>query len=598
MSGKRPIVRCKVEPGGSLKITLDRKSLGREFDVWQIVDAGGQERKKIDDRMKELGLEYATDRKYIFDVCSEYKKKEEREEKKGKKKSDEPILIKTSFYEKDGVMYEEIFDGERAFFARSDTGKQLKEIDEGFRIIQPIDDAEVFIGAVLLPSKAEKYGSAEDLVRDIREFSEDYLDIPDDYRTFASHYPLLSTVQDKVNNVPYLRTLGDTGTGKSRFIDTFGRLCYKPIIMAGSVGAAPIFRLQGKWKGTICIEEADRKNSSETDDVITALNCGFERGRPFPRCDKNDPNKVEFFDVFGCKVLGSRFRFKDKALESRCLTTVMLETERKDIPATLPDKFFERQQGLRNKLLSFRFDYRSKISSDSIQRIDLGDIEMRLKQMASPFAVLFEPMPALFLKFKTFIWGYNQELIEERSGTPEGFIIRALADFEDQPSISSTNLSQRLSEEYQQDVKEFSARKVGSILKSLGVKRKDKRTEQGVRKCILWDKSLMKKLKRKYIPDGVKAEKSSKKKGKINNKKSELHSATHATLATNATKGNKPVASVSTVAVVSSEPEGFSFIKEPKTAICEYCGQYSFIRHFDKEERLICGDCLKGEMSR
>ena len=538
-----------------MKIVVNRETLSREFDVYQLANAEIPERESINERMKKLGIERWQDRRHVFDVAKGFVEKEKRkEEKEGQKADSEGAeIVEVSFYESDGVLYEEVYNDEGISFARFDNGsvKYVKRIDEGERMIFPIPDKEVEKRAVLLPSKVESYGSAESLVKEIKDFSTEYLDIPDDYRTFACHYPLLSTIQDKINNVPYLRTLGDTGTGKSRFIDTFGRICYKPIIMAGSVSAAPIFRLQGKWGGTICIEEADRKNSSETDDVITALNCGFERGRPFPRCDKNDPNKVEFFDVFGCKVLGSRFRFKDKALESRCLTTVMQETERKDIPATLPDKFFEKQQELRNKLLAFRFDYRSQITSDSIQRIDLGDIEMRLKQMASPFAVLFEPMPSLFNKFQNFIQKYNQELIEERSGTLEGLIVQALIDLEGQEGISAKNLSERLSDNYGQEPKDVSAQKIGNILKSLGIQRKDKRTEEGVRKCVIWDAPLIKKLGRRYIPI---------------TKKDVRLSATVATAETAATKQQGNVASVASVAAVSREPEDF-FIVKPKREV-------------------------------
>ena len=96
------------------------------------------------------------------------------------------------------------------------------------------------------------------------------------------------------------------------------------------------------------------KNSDEYNEVVTILNCGFEQGRPVIRATKDNPDKVQILPVYGPKVFATRRRFKDAALEARCLTEIMEETDRDDIPPVLGQTFFDEQGGLRDKLLLFR----------------------------------------------------------------------------------------------------------------------------------------------------------------------------------------------------------------------------------------------------
>ena len=66
-------------------------------------------------------------------------------------------------------------------------------------------------------------------------------------------------------------------------------------------------------------------------------------------------DKLKYFDPFGPKVISSRKTFSDHALESRCITEIMRETDRNDIPTELTTTFFKERLELRNKLLLYRF---------------------------------------------------------------------------------------------------------------------------------------------------------------------------------------------------------------------------------------------------
>lgn len=420
--------------------------------------------------------------------------------KKDKKKKK---ILYTSFMNNENRIYEEIIDplqGPR--FAVWEEGKvgYVDEVDKGECLVLPINDDAIKEGAVILPTGVEDYRSIESLINEIKEHIHKYLDISKEYEIFAAYYILLSWVYDKVNTLPYLRALGDTGTGKSRFLDVIGRLCYKPCIVSGSITPAPIYRMIKRWNGTIILDEADFKDSSEKNEVVTILNCGFERGRPVIRCQKDRPDELQFLPTFCPKVFSTRYTFKDKALESRCLTEQLRETDRRDIPPVLPQEFYEEQEQIRKKLLMFRFEWRNRIDVRNAQDLDLGDIEPRLKQATSSFAVLFSNIPELMDRFRKFLRKYNRELIEERANTFEGMVVNSIFALRGKEieEISASDIVDEMEREF--GIK-ATPQKVGMYLKSLGINSELKRVYDGRKRCIIWDDPLMDKLRKRYVVD-------------------------------------------------------------------------------------------------
>jgi hypothetical protein len=215
----------------------------------------------------------------------------------------------------------------------SDKNRRLKYV--------PINDDSVGTGAVLIPTDAVEYKDEVTLEKEINDFIGKWLDVSDEYREKSTWYVMLTWVTDNLNTVPYLRPLGDYGTGKTRFEDTVGGLCYKPMFFGGAANIAPMYRMMNIWKGTLVLDEFNIDRSDAKSDIIQILNNGYQRGKPVFRCNPNDASKVDAFDPFGPKIMVTRQRFSDKALESRCLTEIMKETTRKDIPIDLTKDFFE-----------------------------------------------------------------------------------------------------------------------------------------------------------------------------------------------------------------------------------------------------------------
>ena len=427
-------------------------------------------------------------------------------------KKEEKATEQSSFTIKGSTIFEQVYiDGKHLFLAYNiETGETeiVSSLEKEGIVITPLSGEEIALGAVKLPSGVNEYGDTLSLLAEIERHINKHLDVSPFYRKFAAYYVLLSWLSDRFYTIPYLRALGDTGCGKSRFLDVIGGLCYKAISASGCVTPAPIYRMLRKWLGTLILDEADMKNSDEYNEVITILNCGFEKGRPVIRATKDNPDQIQILPVYGPKVFATRRRFKDPALEARCLTEIMQETDRDDIPPVLSRSFFEEQQDLRNKLLLFRLRNYFAVEPEAAH-LNLGEIEPRLKQISESFIALFANEPAVLKSYQVFIQAHQRELIEQRAATKVGQVVEVLFTLLDEkgvpsapsvPSpkglndigtgISAGDIAEKLDMTYQA---------VGAILKTLGLKTKQMRSDGEKKRQILYNEATFKKLRKRYI---------------------------------------------------------------------------------------------------
>jgi len=399
---------------------------------------------------------------------------------------------------------EQVFNGEKCRFCIYDfkTGKfSFKdEIETDKIIIRPIFDEEVEKGAIKLPSNIEEYGTDKNLDKDIKKFINKWLDVPKKIVLFGLWNIKRSWVYERFHTLNYLRALGDTGVGKSRFLDTLGYLHYKPISTSGATTSAPVFRIIDKWKGTLIMDEADFHKSDESQDIIKIINQGYERGKFVMRCDKEQNNKINFFDPFCPKILATRRAFFDKATESRCITYVMKETTRKDIPLNLNKNFWDEALILRNKLLLWRFRNFYKINPEKRIDFDFGDLEPRVKQIVYSFVNLFSEDTEQLDNFKDFIMNHQAEIIEERKNTLEGSIVGSIFNLlkRGENNISASDI---INEGGLTNFKgqPLQPRALSSILKGLGFGLpKGRKVEGKTKRCLPLEPVKLENLFKRY----------------------------------------------------------------------------------------------------
>ena len=404
------------------------------------------------------------------------------------------------------ALYEGILDPKtgETFFIDKD-GEIHDSVEMGGTVYVPIpsDDDALNTRCVLLPSGLEEYGTTQELIKEIQEHIHKYLEVTPRYEKIASWYVLFSWIYDRLDTVPYLRTRGDTGTGKNRFQDTIGGICYKPMFTAGAVTPAVIYRLITRFKGTLIIDEADFYRSDATNEIIKILNCGFQIGRPVARCQKDNPDNIQYFNTYGPKILSTRKDFTDKATEGRCITHINREMTRNDIPINLPRCFHQEQDILRDKLLKWRLDHWEKIDPDKAQGLNLGiKLNPRLMQVMGYFPLLFKDDPEMMTFYKETLLELNNEMVEERSASYDGMIVNTLLSLLDDgytditPGIIATEMKEK------NGLERVTPQSIGKHLKSLGIKTQPpKRIGGEIKRCLDLDPILIKQLRMRYQID-------------------------------------------------------------------------------------------------
>jgi len=356
---------------------------------------------------------------------------------------------------------------------------------------------------VLFPSKPEEYESQEKLIVEIQTFINKYLAISPFFERIASYYVLFSWIHDDFNELPYLRGLGDYGTGKSRLLQVVGSICYQPIFAGGATTVSPIFRILEKFKGTLMLDEADFKMSDATADIIKILNCGFMKNMSILRSEANNKKSydVRSFNVFGPKIIATRQLYEDSALESRMITEDMsLIPRRDDIPCNLPTSFWDEALMFRNKLLLFRFREKGKHPLNT--KLSNPDIEPRLNQISLPLMSIIDN-PAVLDEVKKYLEDYNEKIKSDRTLSYPYQILEAICNLLDkgtkQPSM------EEIAGEFNKGLdlnEQKSAKKIGFLIRKV-VNLKTERTSKGFVLSLENKDKIQKLRKRLGIPDSL-----------------------------------------------------------------------------------------------
>lgn len=278
---------------------------------------------------------------------------------------------------------------------------------------------------VLLPSEPKEHGFKHELVADIRAYLHRYVDLSPEFELIASYYVLLSWVHDAFSDLPYLRLLGDFGTGKTRGLVAIGSICYRPFFASGASTVSPIFHTLDRFGGTLVLDEADLPYSDARADLVKILNNGTMKGMPVLRTMIN--RRKEFdpyaFRVFGPKLIAAREPFQDEALESRFLTErTGVRTLRPDIPAHTPPELHREALDLRNRLLHFRFCEYFAIKTDTAALLQTADA--RLNQMTLALMSVVDDAEAREAMRRAFL-AQQEETVHIRRERPEASVLEA-----------------------------------------------------------------------------------------------------------------------------------------------------------------------------
>lgn len=230
------------------------------------------------------------------------------------------------------------------------------------RIIIPEQDEKSYRkGVVLFATEAKEYGNTKKLLHKVERYIIKAYSTDEKERMFGMYYALLTWAYRAFYSIPFLRFIGEFGSGKSTYQDYIGWVSYKPITI-GSTSPSSFFRMADRYHGTMLLDEADFRNNDSSREMLTFLNNSFRRGKPTMRTEKFGNRLVSVpYDTYCPVILVTRGRWSDNALESRTLS-LFLKKGRRKVRHTdpTPDLIVEAQE-IRNMFLMWLFDNHRKI---------------------------------------------------------------------------------------------------------------------------------------------------------------------------------------------------------------------------------------------
>jgi hypothetical protein len=228
------------------------------------------------------------------------------------------------------------------------------------------------------------------------------------------------------------------------------------------------------FKGTMIINELERVNTDMQSQLTIILNNGYEKGLSIGRVEGDKKKEPKVFDVYSPKIITSRKKFKDLALESRILTIPMAPTKRTDIAPLLDEYFWSEAERLRNKLLMYRFKNLPDIDLETKDPKLMG-VEPRLRQTLLPILSVIKD-PEVEKQFLEYASSFQENLRSDRGLELEGIVaikLLELLSLNDQVTVKQ--VTEQVNEELGDTKYKPSPQKVGRIIREdLGFK-----TERG-----------------------------------------------------------------------------------------------------------------------
>lgn len=383
----------------------------------------------------------------------------------------QPSGKEVSFLRSGSSIYELVLSGDKLeFVSRGNDAFAYAGSAEGFTPLTWLQGLAAG-GTLLLPARIEDYENPDSLAQVIKTHIRTYFDCTREFEAVAVLFVMMTWLTEVFHAVPYLRFLGLSGTGKSRGSDVIGSVCYRKMGVAGAATSAPLFRMIESVGGTLVIDEADYSNTGIGTDIAKILNCGFQKGSPVLRMEKTTGDKMEprAFEVYGPKIINGRKRFQDDATESRCLTLVPYETQRKDIPVQLSQVFHSGAQSLRNKLLKFRFDY---LGTLQVPDQNLEGLSRRTNQIILPLLVIADMLRDTSFKSDLLAFARDMEAQHrrDRGETMEAVLVQAYITLS-KSSPTCGDVCDRMRDDLgpnDAEVRNITARKVSDLARGLG----------------------------------------------------------------------------------------------------------------------------------
>jgi hypothetical protein len=376
----------------------------------------------------------------------------------------------------DKILLETIYDRKTGTlkFAVSKDGGDINVIDtwnESIPNYRPKFTEDIRLGRVSLPRGYREFVNRRTLLAEIQDFIHKYVDIDPGFEEVAARYVMMTWVYDKFHKIPYLKVMGQWGSGKSRFLDVMAAITYHASYLGEAVTPANIYRWINEYPGTLILDEANFGDTSNQSIITQILNNGYKREGGVMRCSQGSADyRPIFYPTFGPKILAAHYSYDDPSLETRFLSTITYQTKRKDIPFSLPNRHdWEEANILKEKLLYFRLKNWGRISLKKIPNC-LKNLNPRFIEIFSPL-LLITGDDEMSMEFNKFLKDYSSDFLAQMGLSDEGRVAEEIISlFRPGGDLFIKELAKSINQS-RNGTGRWSVKKVGKIISALGLKK-------------------------------------------------------------------------------------------------------------------------------
>ena len=341
----------------------------------------------------------------------------------------------------------------------------VPSIEHAGTLYVPPDPMQALHSQIILPDGVRPCREPAALIADIVETLAKFIEADRELLVLLASVVLCTWFPDCFEAAPYVWIVGPLGSAKTKLLKLLSCMCRRALLV-GDVRAGSFYTLTDSYNPTLLVDELDLDDRTSAD-ILRLLRTGTVAGVPAVRNGK-------LFSTYGLKIIASRDVPRDAALLSRCVIVSMLPSRKET--QTLDDIAMRQiAQQFQPELLMFRFTNYSSVKNFRLPSSALQDFTSRLKQVALALVASIRGDADSEAIVLSALRERDRAAKIERALEPEWLTEENLFRLIHEGPIHSIlvgGIAASINEKLKFRGEDFriSARKVGSVLKSLGLK--------------------------------------------------------------------------------------------------------------------------------
>jgi hypothetical protein len=365
--------------------------------------------------------------------------------------------------------------GRLAFLVWQDGAAELcRAIEREGTIFEPANARSNSFPRLSLAQGLAPYGQLRDLIGDLNSTISRFVKLTDQQLQLVTSYILATWFPDCFEATPYLWIVGPFASAKTKLLRLLWCFVRRGLVV-GDLRAGSVYKLVDTWNPTVMIDELESANSGAYSDLLRMLRTGSTNSVAVVRNGRA-------FSPYGFKVIASRQAPADAALMSRAVVINTLPTEEDTLP--LDEETADRiASEFQSKLLMFRFETYSAVKNFEVPSSATQGMTPRTKQLARALLAPLPEDPEMTAGVITALRESDEDLRIERRLEDEWLVAETLYavchEEHGKGGFVSEILVGGIAAEVNQKLKDqgedrrLKDRKVGAILKPLGLRTKD-----------------------------------------------------------------------------------------------------------------------------